>query len=404
MSNVLIIGAGGVGHVTAHKCASVPEVFDRITLASRTKSKCEFIQGLVKEKYGRKIGVAAVDAENLEQTVKLIKNSQADMVINVALPYQNQTIMHACLEAGVHYLDTAASEVREIAHYEYKEQWALDDQFKQKGLTAILGCGFDPGVVNVYAAYAKKHFFDTIKYIDILDCNGGSHGKEFATNFNPEINIREFIQNSKHWENGQWVISPSVIDETAVRMDFDYPEIGVRKSYLLFHDELESLAKNIPCERMRFWMTFGEKYLTHLRVLRNVGMTSVDPIEYNGQQIVPLQFLKALLPVPSSLGGENYKGKTCIGDIIEGEKDGQPVKKYIYNISDHAEAFNEVKSQAISYTTGVPAMTGAKLVLTGEWKLPGVWNCEQLNPDPFMADMNKYGLPWKVVDFKGSIQ
>lgn len=392
---VLIIGAGGVGSVVAQKCGQVPEVFGEICLASRTKAKCDAIAALIP----RPILTARVDADQVPEMVALIKDFQPDLVLNVALPYQDLTIMDACLETGVNYLDTANYEPLDEAKFEYKWQWAYQERFKSAGLMALLGSGFDPGVTNVFCAYAQKHLFDTIKTIDILDCNAGSHGHAFATNFNPEINIREITQRGRYWEKGQWLET----DPLSQRIDFDYPIAGVKPSYLLYHEELESLVLNIKgLERIRFWMTFSDNYLKHLEVLQNIGMTRIDPVEFEGHQIVPIQFLKALLPDPASLAA-NYTGKTVIGCIFGGQKDGQPQQKYIYNVCDHAECYKEVSSQAISYTTGVPAMIGAKLMLTGAWQGSGVFNMEQLDPDPFMAALNIHGLPWQVVDFKGSL-
>jgi len=392
---VLIIGAGGVGAVVAQKCGQVPEVFGEICLASRTKSKCDAIAALIP----RPIQTARVDADQVPEMVALIRDFQPDLVLNVALPYQDLTIMDACLETGVNYLDTANYEPLDEAKFEYKWQWAYQERFKSAGLMALLGSGFDPGVTNVFCAYAQKHLFDTIKTIDILDCNAGSHGHAFATNFNPEINIREITQRGRYWEKGQWLET----EPLSQRIDFDYPIAGVKPSYLLYHEELESLVLNIKgLERIRFWMTFSDNYLKHLEVLQNIGMTRIDPVEFNGQQIVPIQFLKALLPDPASLAA-NYTGKTVIGCIFGGEKDGKAQQKYIYNVCDHAECYQEVSSQAISYTTGVPAMIGAKLMLTGAWQGAGVFNMEQLDPDPFMAALNIHGLPWQVVDFDGSL-
>jgi saccharopine dehydrogenase (NAD+, L-lysine forming) len=387
MNRVMIIGAGGVGGVVAHKCAQVPEVFSEIVLASRGIEKCEKIRSQLK----RPIDIAQVDANNTEELVHLIRRVQPNMVINVALPYQDLTIMDACLETGVHYLDTANYEPLEEARFCYKWQWNYHDRFKEKGLMALLGCGFDPGVTNIFSIYALKHHFDLIHTIDIMDCNAGEHGHPFATNFNPEINIREVTARGKYYENGDWVET----DPMAIHRTFDFPEIGPRKMYLMYHEELESLAKNIPnVKRIRFWMTFSQEYLTHLRVLQNVGMTRIDPVVFQGQEIIPLQFLKALLPEPSTLGA-NYKGKTNIGCLIEGLKDGKPRKYYIYNVCDHAEAYREVKAQAVSYTTGVPAMLGAMMMLTGRWKGAGVFNVEELDPDPFMEKLGLYGLPFK---------
>lgn len=389
MSKVLIIGAGGVGGVVTHKCAQVPQVFSEIVLASRTLDKCERIRSQLP----RPIEIAQVDADDVEQLVALIRKVTPDLIINVALPYQDLSIMEACLATRVHYLDTANYEPPDMATFSYKWQWEYQDRFRERGLMALLGCGFDPGVVNVYCAYANKHHFDQIESIDIMDCNAGNHGHPFATNFNPEINIREVTQRGKYYENGKWIET----DPLAVHKSFDFPRIGPREMYLMYHEELESLVKHIPgIKRLRFWMTFSEAYLTHLRVLENVGMTSIDPVYFQGQEIVPLQFLKALLPDPASLG-TNYTGKTNIGCMIEGIKDGKPRKYYIYNVCDHAECYREVKSQAISYTTGVPAMLGAKLMLTGVWQNPGVFCLEQLDPDPFMAEIGSYGLPWTEV-------
>lgn len=390
MSRVLIIGAGGVGGVVTHKCAQVPEVFSEITLASRTISKCEAIR----DQISRPIDVAQVDADDPKQVVALINKVKPKLLINVALPYQDLPIMDACLETGLDYLDTANYEPPDVAKFEYKWQWAYHDRFKQKGIMALLGCGFDPGVTNIFTAYAQKEHFDEIHYVDILDCNAGDHGHAFATNFNPEINIREITQRGKYWENGDW----KEIDPMSVSMDFDFPECGVKRAYLLYHEELESLVKHIKgLKRIRFWMTFGESYLTHLRVLQNVGMTRIDPVMYEGREIVPIQFLKALLPDPASLA-PGYKGKTCIGCLIEGVKDGKPKKIFVYNVCDHAECYKEVKAQAISYTTGVPAMIGGIMMLTGAWRGDGVFNVEQFDPTPFMDKLNKHGLPWQVQD------
>lgn len=395
MSKVLIIGAGGVGHVVAHKCAQVPEVFSEIMLASRTKSKCDAIAASVKERTGRDIQTAALDADNVAETVALIKKFQPRLVLNVALPYQDLALMDACLETGVDYLDTANYEPLDEAKFEYKWQWAYQDRFKEKGLMALLGSGFDPGVTNVYCAYAQKHLFDEIHELDIIDCNAGDHGQPFATNFNPEINIREITQRGRYWERGEWVET----DPLSWRMSYDFPEgIGPKDCYLMYHEELESLVQNIRgLKRARFWMTFSQNYLNHLKVLENIGMTSIEPVDYKGQKIVPLQFLKAVLPEPGSLGPLT-KGRTCIGCVMKGVKDGKERKAYIYNICSHEEAYREVGSQAISYTTGVPAMIGAMMMLTGKWRGAGVFNMEQLDPDPFMEKLNIHGLPWVVVD------
>ncbi|GAB1409798.1 saccharopine dehydrogenase family protein [Desulfovibrionales bacterium] len=395
MSKVLIVGAGGVGHVVAHKCAQVPEVFSEIMLASRTKSKCDAIAASVKEKTGRIIQTAALDADNVAETVALIRAFQPKMLINVALPYQDLALMDACLETGVDYLDTANYEPLDEAKFEYKWQWAYQERFHAKGLMAVLGSGFDPGVTNVFCAYAQKHLFDEIHELDIIDCNAGDHGQPFATNFNPEINIREITQQGRYWERGEWVET----DPLSWRMRYDFPEgIGPKDCYLMYHEELESLVLHLKgIKRARFWMTFSESYLTHLRVLENIGMTSIAPINYQGQDIVPLQFLKAVLPEPGSLGPLT-KGRTCIGCVMKGVKNGQPRKTYIYNICSHEDAYREVGSQAISYTTGVPAMIGAMMMLTGAWRGAGVFNMEQLDPDPFMDKLKIHGLPWVVVD------
>ena len=392
MSKVLIIGAGGVGGVVTHKCADDSDTFSEIVLASRTLSRCEKIQTQVRELRGREIEIAQVDADDVAQTVALIKRVQPALVVNVALPYQDLPLMDACLEAGVDYLDTANYEPPDEAKFEYKWQWDYQGRFESAGIMALLGSGFDPGVTNVFCAYAQKHLFDEIDYVDILDCNGGDHGHPFATNFNPEINIREITQRGRYWENGEWV----EIDPMSQSRMFDFPEVGERKAYLLYHEELESLVKHIDgLKRIRFWMTFGGEYLTHLRVLQNVGMTRIDPVEYEGREIVPIQFLKALLPDPSTLG-ENYTGKTSIGCLIEGRKDGKPRKVFIYNVCDHEESWKEVRAQAVSYTTGVPTMVGAKMMLTQQWRGRGVFNVEQYDPDPFLKELAVRGLPWHV--------
>jgi saccharopine dehydrogenase (NAD+, L-lysine-forming) len=400
MAKVLIIGAGGVSNVVVHKCAAIADVFADIVLASRTKTKCNEIAARVKKKYNRLILTEQVDADNVPQTIALIRKHNPDLVLNVALPYQDLHIMDACLETGVNYLDTANYEPPNEAKFEYSWQWAYRERFINKGLMALLGSGFDPGVTNVFLAYAQKNIFDEIHNVDIVDCNGGDHGKAFATNFNPEINIREVTANGRFWENGTWKST----DPLSVKQDFDFPGVGIRKMYLMYHEELESLAQNINgLKRIRFWMTFGEEYLTHLRVLQNVGMTRIDEVDYQGQKIVPLQFLKAVLPDPGSLA-ENYTGKTSIGCVIEGVKGGKFLRKFIYNVCDHAETYKEVGSQAVSYTTGVPAMIGAKMILTGKWKKAGVYNMEEFDPDPFMDDLNKYGLPWQITDWNSSVK
>ncbi len=393
MSRVLIVGAGGVGSVVAHKCAQVPEVFSEILLASRTLGKCEAIAASVKERTGRTIAVEQLDADDVQATVALLRRFQPKVLINVALPYQDLPLMDACLEAGVDYLDTANYEPPHEAKFEYKWQWAYQDKYRQAGRMALLGSGFDPGVTNVYCAYAQKHLLDEIHELDIIDCNAGDHGQPFATNFNPEINIREITQRGRYWERGEWVET----DPLAWSMTFDFPDgIGPKKCYLMYHEELESLVQNLRgLKRARFWMTFSDNYLNHLRVLQNVGMTSIEPVEFQGHKIVPLQFLKAVLPEPASLGPLT-KGKTCIGCLMKGIKDGKPRTIYIYNVCSHEEAYREVGSQAISYTTGVPAMIGAMLMVTGVWHAPGVYNMEQLDPDPFMEKLNLHGLPWVV--------
>ena len=388
MSKVLIIGAGGVGQVVTHKCAQTPEVFSEILLASRTLDKCNKIAAQL----NRPIETAQVDANNTDELVSLIKKFNPQLIINVALPYQDLPIMDACLLTGVDYLDTANYEPPEEAKFEYKWQWDYHEKFNEKGIMALLGSGFDPGVTNVFTAYANKHHFDEIQELDIIDCNAGDHGKAFATNFNPEINIREVTAKGKYFENGRWIETEPLSESTT----FNFPEgIGEKKIYLMYHEELESLTKHIPSiKKAKFWMTFSDNYLKHLEVLENVGMTRIDPVEYNGIKIIPLQFLKALLPDPASLGPDT-KGKTCIGCLIKGIKDKKEKEYYIYNICNHEAAYKEVHSQAISYTTGVPAMIGAMMMLTKTWHKPGVYNIEQFDPDPFMDKLNIHGLPWK---------
>ena len=394
MSKVLVIGAGGVGSVAVHKIAMNAEVFSHITLASRTQSKCDAIAASVKQRTGVVVDTAALDADDIEATVALLKKVQPDLVVNLALPYQDLAIMEACLKAGVNYLDTANYEPRDEAKFEYSWQWAYQERFKQAGLMAVLGCGFDPGATSAFATYVRKHLLDRIDTLDILDCNGGDHGHPFATNFNPEINLREVTAPSRHWENGQWVEGPALSNKQV----FDFDQVGPKNMYLMYHEELESLAKFYPeIGRIRFWMTFGDSYLKHLEVLSNVGMLRIDPVQFNGAEIIPLQFLKALLPEPASLGPVT-RGKTNIGVIATGQKYGSEKTVYVYNVCDHEEAYAETGNQAISYTTGVPAMIGAALMLTGRWKGEGVFNIEQLDPDPFMEQMNRQGLPWQVVD------
>ena len=393
MGKVLIIGAGGVATVAAHKLAQNTDVFTEIMIASRTKSKCDAIAADLKARYGVTVSTAKVDADNVPELVALMKQFQPKLVMNLALPYQDLHIMDACLEAGCNYLDTANYEPLEEAKYEYSWQWAYQDRFKEAGLMAILGCGFDPGCTSVYTAYAAKHHFDEIHELDIVDCNAGDHHKAFATNFNPEINIREITQKGRYFLNGKW-------EETGpleIHQPITYPEIGPRESYLMYHEELESLVKNFPTlKRARFWMTFGQEYLTHLRVIQNIGMSRIDPIDYNGQQIVPIQFLKAVLPAPEELGA-NYTGWTSIGCRIKGIKDGNAKTYYIYNNCSHEEAYKETGTQGVSYTTGVPAMTGAYLFMTGKWNKPGVFNLEELDPDPFLAKVAGSGLPWHEI-------
>jgi saccharopine dehydrogenase (NAD+, L-lysine-forming) len=391
MSSVLIIGAGGVGQVVTHKCAQRRDIFTEITLASRTRSKCDAIAAQL----GGSIKTAQVDADNVPELVALIKQVQPKLVINVALPYQDLHIMDACLQTGVDYLDTANYEPLDTAKFEYSWQWAYQDRFKQAGLMALLGSGFDPGVTNVYTALAAKNYLDVIEELDIIDANAGSHGQPFATNFNPEINIREVTATCRHWENGQFVESPAL----STKRVFDFPEgIGPMNCYRLYHEEMESIVKHIPTiKKAQFWMTFSDNYLKHLEVLQNVGMTRIDEVEYNGQKIVPIQFLKVLLPDPGSLGPLT-KGKTCIGVIARGLKDGKRRQVYIYNICDHEACYREVKSQAISYTTGVPAVVGAIMMLTNKWHAPGVWNMEQFDPELFLEVLGPMGLPTVVVD------
>jgi len=390
MSKVLIIGAGGVGRVVASKCADNPHVFSEILLASRTVSKCDTI---AREVGKGRIQTAQVNADNVPEVVALIQKFKPELVINVALPYQDLPIMDACLETGVNYLDTANYEPKDVAKFEYSWQWAYHERFKEKGIMAVLGCGFDPGVTSIYTAYAAKHHFDEIQYLDIVDCNGGDHGKAFATNFNPEINIREITQKGKYWENGQWV----EIEPFEIKSALTYPNIGKRNSYVLYHEELESLVKNYPTlKRARFWMTFGDEYLTHLRVIQNIGMSRIDPVKYKGVDIIPLEFLKAVLPDPGDLG-ENYTGETSIGCRIKGIKDGKEQTYIVWNNCSHEVAYRETGTQGVSYTTGVPAMLGAMMVLTGKWSGKGVFNVEEFNPDPFMEKIGEYGLPWQEV-------
>jgi saccharopine dehydrogenase (NAD+, L-lysine forming) len=406
MARVLVIGAGGVGSVAVHKMAMNPGIFSDIHLASRTVAKCEAIADSVKQRTGADVATYSIDAEDVPALTALIQRIDPKLVVNLALPYQDLTIMEACLNGGVDYLDTANYEPKDEARFEYKWQWDLHGRFREKGLMALLGSGFDPGATSVFAMWLKKHKLKTIRTLDILDCNGGDHGQAFATNFNPEINIREVTAPARHWNGGKWVETPAM----TIREQFDFEGVGPKTMYLMYHEELESLAKFIPeLERGRFWMTFGEAYINHLTVLQNVGMTRIDPVMYNGQEIVPLQFLKAVLPEPASLG-PTTRGKTNIGDIATGEAlDGSGEQTwYVYQICDHEAAYAETGNQAISYTTGVPAMIGAALMLTGAWRGAkgegGVFNMEQFDPDPFMAMMNEQGLPWQAKQLAGPLE
>ncbi|MDD6032308.1 MAG: saccharopine dehydrogenase family protein [Oscillospiraceae bacterium] len=413
MGKALIIGCGGVASVAIHKCCQNSAVFEEICIASRTKSKCDALRDKLSGTTATKITTAQVDADDVNQLIALINEVKPDLVLNLALPYQDLTIMDACLATGVHYVDTANYECENTddpawravyekrcaekgftAYFDYSWQWAYEEKYKEAGLTALLGTGFDPGVTSVFAAYALKHYFDEIHTIDILDCNGGDHGYPFATNFNPEINLREVSANGSYWENGHWVET----EPMAIKREYDFPQVGKKDMYLLHHEEIESLAKNIPgVKRIRFFMTFGQSYLTHMKCLENVGMLSTTPISFQGQEIVPIQFLKALLPDPATLGPRTV-GKTNIGCIFTGLKDGKEKTLYIYNVCDHQECYKEVGSQAISYTTGVPAMIGAMLVMNGQWRRPGVFNTEDFDPDPYMEALNQWGLPWVVCE------
>ena len=392
MGKILIIGCGGVASVAIQKCCQVSEVFTEMCIASRTVSKCEALKEKLEGKTNTKITTAQVDADNVDELIALIEKEKPEVVLNLALPYQDLTIMDACLATKVHYIDTANYEPEDTAKFEYKWQWAYRERFEEAGITALLGSGFDPGVTSVFSAYALKHYFDEINYIDIMDCNAGDHGYPFATNFNPEINIREVSAKGSYWEDGHWVETEPV----EIKRVYNFPGVGEKDMYLLHHEEIESLALNIPgIKRIRFFMTFGQSYLTHLKCLENVGMTSIEPIMYEGKEIIPLQFLKAVLPDPASLGPRTV-GKTNIGCIFIGKKDGKEKKLYIYNVCDHQECYKEVGSQAISYTTGVPAMIGAMMIMNGTWNKAGVYNIEEFDPDPFMEALNKYGLPWKI--------
>ena len=401
MTKILVIGAGGVGSVTVHKMAMLSDIFTDITLASRRLFKCDEIAASVLARTGVTVKTAQIDADDAEATARLIEACGAILVVNLALPYQDLSIMDACLMAGADYLDTANYEPPEEARFEYSWQWAYQEKFSRQGLMALLGSGFDPGVTNVFTAYTKKHLISEMRTLDILDCNGGDHGQAFATNFNPEINIREVTAPSRHWQDNQWIETPALSTKQA----YDFPEVGVRNMYMMYHEELESLVTHFPeIKKARFWMTFGDAYLTHLKVLQNVGMTSIKPVSYEGQQIIPLQFLKEVLPNPGDLG-KTTTGKTCIGTIVSGTDKGQEKTAYVYNICDHEACYAEVGSQAVSYTTGVPAMIGAAMMVTGKWRGNGVFNIEQFDPDPFMEMLNQHGLPWqskmldKALDF-----
>ena len=396
MSNILIIGAGGVSQVATVKCAMNSDVFTNITLASRTKSKCDAIAKFIKDRLGVQINTAQIDADDTAAVVELIKQTKADLLLNVALPYQDLTLMDACVKAGIPYIDTANYEHPDTAKFEYKLQWAKDSDFKNAGTMALLGSGFDPGVTNVFCAYAQQNLFDEIHEIDILDCNAGDHGYAFATNFNPEINLREVSANGRYWEAGKWIETKPM----QIMFKWDYPKVGVKDSYLLYHEELESLVKNIKgLKRIRFFMTFGQSYLTHMKCLENVGMLRIDEVEHNGMKIVPIQFLKTLLPDPASLGPRT-KGKTNIGCVIRGLKDGKERQVYIYNVCDHEVCYAETGAQAVSYTTGVPAMIGSLMVAKGIWSSKGVFNMENFDAKPFMDELNKQGLPWEVIEMK----
>lgn len=401
MGKTLVIGAGGVSHAAVHKMAMNADIFTQISLASRTKSKCDAIAQSVKERVGVDIDTYALDAMDVAATADLIRKTGAEILVNLALPYQDLALMDACLEAGCHYLDTANYEPEDEAKFEYRWQWAYHDRFEKAGLVAILGSGFDPGVTSVFATWLKKHKLESIRQIDVLDANGGSNDQAFATNFNPEINLREVLQEAKHYEQGEWKTTPAMTH----KVEFDFPGIGPKNMYLMYHEELESLSTHFPeVERARFWMTFGDAYITHAKVLENVGMTRIDPVMHEGVEIVPIQFLKTLLPDPGGLG-EETRGKACIGDIVTGTaRDGSGEKTYyIYNICDHEDCYRDVGSQAVSYTTGVPAMIGAAQVLKGNWTKPGVWNMEQLDPDDFMDMLNANGLPWQVHELDGPV-
>lgn len=399
MAHVLIIGAGGVANVVVHKCAEARDTFTKITLASRTLKKCDDIATAVKRKHGFDVVTRKIDADNVAEMIELIEETRPQLVMNIALPYQDLAIMDACVATGVGYLDTANYEPPEEAKFAYKWQWAYHERFREKGIIALLGSGFDPGVTNVFTVYIRKHLLDSIETLDIIDANAGDNGLPFATNFNPEINIREVTADAKHWEAGKWQVSPAL----ATKRPFDFPAgIGTRNIYLMYHEELESLVKHFPeIKRARFWMTFSDSYLNHLRVLENIGMTSIEPIEYAGRKIVPIQFLRAVLPDPAALGSRT-SGKTCIGCLAKGTKNGAEKTVYVYNVCDHQLCYETVGSQAISYTTGVPAMIGAKMLLEHKWQGDGVFNMEQFDPDPFLEALAEYGLPWEIKELESS--
>lgn len=393
-TGILIIGAGGVSTVATTKCAMNIDTFEKITLASRTLEKCDNIAKSIKEKVGVDIDTTTVDADDVPALIDLINKLKPRVVLNVALPYQDLTIMDACSATDTHYIDTANYEHPDEAKFEYKEQWARNDDFEKENLTALLGSGFDPGVTGVFVKYIQENYLDTIEFIDIMDCNAGDHGYPFATNFNPEINLREVSSNGRYWEEGKWIETKPL----EIRVDHDYPEVGVKPSYLLYHEELESLSKNIKgLKRIRFFMTFGDSYIQHMNCLENVGMLGIKPVMHKGVEITPIEFLTTLLPDPASLGPRTV-GKTNIGCICEGLKDGVRKKYYIYNICDHQECYKETGAQAVSYTTGVPAMIGTKLVYNGTWNLKGARNVEEFSSQPFMDELMIQGLPWKVIE------
>ena len=419
MSRLLVIGCGGVAAVAIRKCCQNSGLFNEIMIASRTKEKCDELKEKLTKTTDTRIETAQVDADKSQEVIDLIRAYKPDAVLNVALPYQDLAIMDACLATGTDYIDTANYEPEDTdnpkwravyekrckdlgftAYFDYSWQWDYRERFKQAGITALLGSGFDPGVTSVFSAYALKHYFDEIHTIDILDCNGGDHGYPFATNFNPEINLREVSAPGSYWENGTWVET----EPMEFKSRYDFPQVGEKDMYLLHHEEIESLARNIPgVKRIRFFMTFGQSYLTHMKCLEHVGLLSTSPVTFEGRKIVPIQFLKTLLPDPASLGPRTV-GKTNIGCIFTGIKDGKEKSIYIYNVCDHQECYREVESQAISYTTGVPAMIGAMMVVSGQWKKPGVFNVEEFDPDPFMDALNRWGLPWEIRENPGPVQ